>query len=184
MVSVSVRYLFYQPVDEKIKTWPLRFPAKETPNMGKTLFDWQIVLLLDVKSKYRSISRKFSGVKFFHPSFNQPKPMATPFRIRSINQSKCCIFFRFLFLFCSRVFISRLYGCIALLSHNQYIGQKKYKSLRCLKSVFTYVASSSANSLRRKKVLTGGKSSTLTGPIWLPLHWGGTLLWRTWRHVN
>ena len=75
MVSVSVRYLFYQPVDEKSKTWPLRFPAKETPNMGKTLFEWQIVLLLDVKSKYRLIS-------------NQPKPMATPFRIRSINQSK------------------------------------------------------------------------------------------------
>ena len=28
MVSVSVRYLFYQPMDEKIKTWTLRFPAK------------------------------------------------------------------------------------------------------------------------------------------------------------
>ena len=26
---VSVRYLFYQPMHEKIKTWPLRFPAKE-----------------------------------------------------------------------------------------------------------------------------------------------------------
>ena len=32
MVSVSVRYLLYQPMDEKIKTWPLRFPAKENPN--------------------------------------------------------------------------------------------------------------------------------------------------------
>ena len=29
-VSVSVRYLFHQPMDKKIKTWPLRFPAKET----------------------------------------------------------------------------------------------------------------------------------------------------------
>ena len=28
-----------QPMDEKIKTWPLRFPAKENPNMGKALFD-------------------------------------------------------------------------------------------------------------------------------------------------
>ena len=28
--SVSVRYLFYRPMDEKIKTWPLRFPAKKT----------------------------------------------------------------------------------------------------------------------------------------------------------
>ena len=32
MVSVSVRYLFYQPMDEKIKTWTLRFSAKENPN--------------------------------------------------------------------------------------------------------------------------------------------------------
>ena len=48
MVSVSVhqgggggvRYLFYQPImDEKIKTWPLRFPAKENPNIEKALFD-------------------------------------------------------------------------------------------------------------------------------------------------
>ena len=67
MVSVIVRYLFYQPMDEKIKTWPLRFPAKENPNMEKALFDWPIVLQYDVKAKYRLISRKFSGVKFFHP---------------------------------------------------------------------------------------------------------------------
>ena len=33
IVPVSVRYLFYQPMDEKIKTWPLRFPAKENRNM-------------------------------------------------------------------------------------------------------------------------------------------------------
>ena len=68
MVSVSVRYLFYQPMDEKIKTWTLRFPAKENPNMEKALFDWPIVLQCDVKAKYRLISRKFPGVKLFHPS--------------------------------------------------------------------------------------------------------------------
>ena len=68
MVSVSVPYLFYQPMDEKIKTWPLRFPAKENPNMEKALFDWPIVLQCDVKAKYRLISRKLSGIKFFHPS--------------------------------------------------------------------------------------------------------------------
>ena len=39
MVSVSVRYLFYQPMDERIKTGPLRFPAKENPNMEKAVFD-------------------------------------------------------------------------------------------------------------------------------------------------
>ena len=39
MVSISVRYLFYQPIGEKIKTWRLRFPAKENPNIEKALFD-------------------------------------------------------------------------------------------------------------------------------------------------
>ena len=66
MVSVSVRYLFYQPMDEKIKTWTLRFLAKENPHMEMALFDWPIVLQYDVKAKYRLISRKFSGVKFLH----------------------------------------------------------------------------------------------------------------------
>ena len=68
MVSVTVRYLFYQPMDEKIKTWPPSFPAKENPNMEKALFDWPIVLQYDVKAKYRLISRKFSGMKVFHAS--------------------------------------------------------------------------------------------------------------------
>ena len=72
MVSVSVRYLFYQPMDEKIKTWPLSFPAKENPNMEKALFDWPIVLQYDVKAKYGLVSRKFSGMKFFHPSVRYP----------------------------------------------------------------------------------------------------------------
>ena len=64
MVSVSVRDFFYQPMDEKIKTWTLRFPAKKNPNVEKLLFDWQYV----AKAKYRLISRKFSGIKFFQPS--------------------------------------------------------------------------------------------------------------------
>ena len=66
MVSLSVRYLFYQPIDEKIKTWTLRFPAKENLNMEKALFDWPIVLQYDAIEKCRLISRKFSGMKFFH----------------------------------------------------------------------------------------------------------------------
>ena len=61
-------------MDEKIKTWTLRFPAKENPNMEKALFDWPIVLQYDVKAKYRLISRQFSGMKIFHP------------RVRLINQ--------------------------------------------------------------------------------------------------
>ena len=73
MVSVSVHYLFYQPLDEKIKTWTLRFPAKENPNMEKASFDWPMVLQHDVKAKYRLISRKFLGVRsFFTRAFAQP----------------------------------------------------------------------------------------------------------------
>ena len=64
----SVRYLFHQPISEKIETWTLRFPAKGNPNMVKALFDWPIVLQYDVKAKYRLISRKFLGMTFFHPS--------------------------------------------------------------------------------------------------------------------
>ena len=41
---VSVRYLFYQRMAEKIKTWTLRFPAQENSNMEKALFGWPIVL--------------------------------------------------------------------------------------------------------------------------------------------
>ena len=52
-------------MDERIKIWTLRFPAKETPNMENALFDWLILLQYDVKAKYWLISRKFSGMKFF-----------------------------------------------------------------------------------------------------------------------
>ena len=68
MVSVIVRYLFYQPMDEKIKTWPFRFPAKKNLiwrrhwSIGQSCCSW---LQYDVKAKYRLISRKFSGMKFF-----------------------------------------------------------------------------------------------------------------------
>ena len=80
MVLVSVRYLFYQPMDEKIKTWTLRFPAKENPNMEKALFDWPIVLRYDVKAKYRLNSGKFSGMKYFHALTNQKPRSFVPFR--------------------------------------------------------------------------------------------------------
>ena len=85
------------------------FPVKQNPYMEKALFDWPIVLQYDVKAKYRLISRKFSGMKFFSPErlLNQPK--ITRVCIRSINQSNRSISDRLFFLFCSRVFISRSY---------------------------------------------------------------------------
>ena len=42
--------LLYQPIDEKIKTWTLHFPAKENPKMEKAFFDWPIMLQYDVKA--------------------------------------------------------------------------------------------------------------------------------------
>ena len=87
MVSISVRYLFYQPMDEKIKTWTLRFPAKENPNMEKALFDWPIVLQYDVKAMYRLISRKFSCMKFFYPSVRLTNQEPRAFvSVRQTNQ--------------------------------------------------------------------------------------------------
>ena len=35
-----------QPMDEEIRTWTLRFPTTENPNIEKALFDWPIVLKL------------------------------------------------------------------------------------------------------------------------------------------
>ena len=111
MVSVSVRYLFYQPITEKIKTWSLRFPTKENPYMEKALFDWPIVLQYDLKAKYRLIFRKFFGMNFFSAklSLNQPKAKPRTFCIRSTNKSNRFISVRLFFLYCTRVFISRSY---------------------------------------------------------------------------
>ena len=65
-------------MDENIKTRPLRFPAKENPNMEKALFDLPIVLQNDVKAKYRLIQWKLSGMKFFKKSvrLTNQKPSA------------------------------------------------------------------------------------------------------------
>ena len=94
-------------MNEEIKTGTLRFPAKENPYMEMALFNCPIELPYDVKSKYWLISGKFSGMKIFSPkrSLNQPK--ATCVCIHSINQSNHSISICLLFLFCSRVYISR-----------------------------------------------------------------------------
>ena len=115
-------------MDEKIKTWTLRFPAKENPNMEKALFDWPIVLQYDVKAKYRLISRKFFGHEVFSPerSLNQPK--ATRVCIRSINQSNYSVSICLLFLFCLRVFISRSIMKIALFHYQHSSSLSVYHS--------------------------------------------------------
>ena len=108
MLPVSFCYLFYQPKDEMTKTWTLLIPTKENPNMEKALFDWPIVLQYDVKANYRLLSRKFSGMTFSQPSVRLTKQKPRTL-CPSDNQSNGSISVRLLFLFCSRVFISRTY---------------------------------------------------------------------------
>ena len=81
------------------------FSRQRNPNMEKALFDWPIVLQYDVKE----ISRKFFGHEVCLParSLSQPKPRCVC--IRFIHQSNRSISVCLLFLFCSRVFISRSY---------------------------------------------------------------------------
>ena len=80
MVLVGVRY-FCQPVDEKMQTWPLRFPAKENANVEKALFDWPIVLPYDVKAKYRLISRKFLATHVCIHLINQSNRSIQSFKL-------------------------------------------------------------------------------------------------------
>ena len=98
MVSVSVRHLFHKSMDEKIKTWTLCFPAKENPNMEEALFDWPVVLQYDVKVKYRLISRKFSGMKFFLLSVRLTNQKPRSFV--SVRQTNQIALFRFVCCFC------------------------------------------------------------------------------------
>ena len=101
--------LFYQPMDEKIKTSPLSYPVKENLRIKKVLFDWPIVLQYDVKANYRLISRKLSGIKFFSPECSLNQPKVTRICIHSTNQSDTSISVHLLFLFYLRIFISRSY---------------------------------------------------------------------------
>ena len=98
MVSVSARYLFYQPMDEKIKTWPLRFPAKENPNMEKPSFDWPVVLQYDVKANIDWFLESSSGITFFQPSIRltNQKPRA----FASVRQTNQIALFPFVCCFC------------------------------------------------------------------------------------
>jgi len=100
MVSVSVRYLFYQPMDEKIKTWLFVFPPKKTVIWRRHCSIGQSCCSMTSK---RSINW-----------FLEIKVLASPIKItrvciRSITQSNRSISVRLLFLFCSCVFISRSY---------------------------------------------------------------------------
>ena len=122
LVSVSVRYLFHQSMDEKIKTCTLRFPAKENFNMEKASgFDWSIVSQYDVKAKYRLISRKFLGMKFFHPSVRLTNKK--PREFVSVRQTNQIALFSFVCCFCLvRAFSFQGHTKIALMLFPHYTG--------------------------------------------------------------
>ena len=73
-------------MDEKNKTWTLRFPAKENPNMEKALFDWPIVLQYDVKA----ISRKFFG----HEVFSAEQTTKSQLRLYPFDEPIKSLYFR------------------------------------------------------------------------------------------
>ena len=62
-VSVSVRSLFHQPMDEKIKTWPFCFPAKETLIWRRHCSIGQSCCSMTSKKFLESSS----GMKFVYP---------------------------------------------------------------------------------------------------------------------
>ena len=113
---------FYQPMDEKVKTCTLRFAAKGNPNMEKASgFDWSIVSQYDVKARYRLISRKFLGMKFFHPSvrLTNQKPRA----FVSVRQTNQIALFSFVCCFCLvRAFSFQGHTKITLMLCSHYTG--------------------------------------------------------------
>ena len=97
MVSVSVRCLFYQPMDENIKTWTLRFPPpKKTLIWRRHCSIGQSCCSMTSKRRvgwFLESSRPWSFSAERSP--NQSK--ATRLCIRSINQSNRSISVRFHF---------------------------------------------------------------------------------------
>ena len=135
-------------MDKKIKTLTLRFPAKENPDMEMALFDWLIVLQYDVKAKYRLISRKFSGMKFFHPSvrLTNRKPRALyPFDqpLKSLY-SRSFVVSVLLARFHFKVIRKSLYRCIpshppfsSIHFHSRYIA---FYSIYCLFTIIPFLS--------------------------------------------
>ena len=89
MVSVSVRYLFYQPMDEKIKHGLFVFPLK------KTLI-WKSE---ESKRTIHCFLKSSSGMNFFQPSVRLTNQKPRPFvSVRQTNQIAvfpfvCCFSF-------------------------------------------------------------------------------------------
>ena len=76
MILVSLRYLFYQPMDEKIRTWTLCFPAKENRNIEKAL-PLKQQLLGCKENHFYSLPFGQAEASIYYPRrhFNQPQTL-------------------------------------------------------------------------------------------------------------
>ena len=108
MASVISRYLFFQPMDEKIKTWTLRFPAKETQILRRHCSIGQSCCSTS-KCSIDGFLESSPAWSFFLRELSLNQPKATRVCICSINQSNRSISVRYLFPLCSCDFISRPY---------------------------------------------------------------------------
>ena len=93
-ISVSVRSLFHQPMDEKIKTWPLRFPAKETLIWRRHCSIGQSCCSMTSKKFLESSS----GMKFVYPSVRLANQ--NPGAFVSVSYTNQIALFPFVCCFC------------------------------------------------------------------------------------
>ena len=71
MVSVSVCYLFYQPMDEKIKTMPFRFPAERTLTWRRNCSIGQSCCSMMSKRSIGWFLKSYRAYTHFYP-FDKP----------------------------------------------------------------------------------------------------------------
>ena len=108
MVLARVRYLFYQPMDKEVKTWPLLFPTKKNRIWRRHCSIGQSCCSMKSKPSIGWFLESSPAWRFFiQDSLNQPN--TTHVGICLMNQSNCAISVCLLFLFCLRIFISRSY---------------------------------------------------------------------------
>ena len=134
MVAVSVRYLFYQPMDEKIKTcMDSSFSRQRNPLIWRRhcSISWPIVLQYDVKA----ISRMFSGMKFLHRSVRLTTQSHG--RLHPFDKAFKSLHFR---LFIVSVLFASFHFKVIRKSHYKY-GNSRLKTPPALDESITYRAS-------------------------------------------
>ena len=120
-VSVSVRSLFHQPMDEKIKTWPLCFPAKETLIWRRHCSIGQSCCSMTSKKFLESSS----GMKFVYPRVRLANQ--NPGAFVSVSYTNQIALFPFVCCFCFvRAFSFQGHTKIALIIKIQQLESRAY----------------------------------------------------------